>query len=114
MTDKPTKKQERNVAYGLLDMRHGDKLDLAQKQIAKAMEVNPTEFYFDILHTANQTPQALGWQPEVQAMIESLSPRPHIHAIVMLNTNEHKLRARNELYKKAYMSNTKVEERRMG
>jgi hypothetical protein len=113
MIDTKSKKQERNIAYGVLDMRHGDKLDVAEKQVKQAMEISPTEFYFDLLHTANQTPTALAWQPEIEAMIEALSPRDHILAVVRLTTDGTKLRARNELYKKAYQSNTKVAERSM-
>lgn len=108
--DKPT---TRDIAYGLFDMREGDGLDIAEKQIKQLMEVKPTEVYFDIIHTPNQTPKALTWKPEVEAMIEVLSPRHDVYVTVMLNTNPRTPRAKNALYKKAYMSNTKVESREM-
>lgn len=108
-----TKKQSRDVAYGCFDMRFGDKLDICEKQIKQLMEIKPTEVYFDVLHTANQTPMALTWKPEIEAMIDVLSPRPTIYRTVLLNTNPRALRAKNELYKKVYSNNVKVNEREM-
>lgn len=113
LSTKPKQSQTRDIAYGLYDMRYGDKLDVCEKQIKQLMERKPTEVYFDILHTPNQTPQALTWKPEVEAMIEVLNQRPAIFSIVMLNTNPRTPRAKNELYKKAYYSNTRVETREM-
>jgi hypothetical protein len=105
--------QVRNIAYGIFDMQHGDGLDMAEKQIKQLMAIHPTEVYFDILHTPNQTPKALEWKPEVEAMIEVLNERPSVHSVVKLNTNPRVLRARLELDKKAMLSRTKLEERRM-
>lgn len=109
-----SKPQTRDIAYGILDMAHGDGLDKAEKQIKQLLQIQPTEIYFDILHTANQTPKALTWKPEVEAMIEVLNERPAIHSAVKLNTNPRHLRARFELDKKAMLSRTKLTERRMG
>lgn len=106
-------KETRDIAYGIFDMQHGDGLDKAEKQIIQLMAIKPTEVYFDILHTPNQTPQAIAWKPEVEAMIEAWNERPAIHVIVKLNTNPRQLRARLELDKKAMLSRTKLEERRM-
>lgn len=103
----------RDIAYGFLDMRDGTGLGMAEKQIIQLMERRPTEVYFDIIHTANQTPKALTWQPEIEAMIEAHNQRPAVHVIVMLNTNPRTPRAKNELYKKAYQTNTRVETREM-
>jgi hypothetical protein len=111
MTD--AKPQTRDIAYGLFDMQHGDGLGSAEKQIRQLMAIHPTEVYFDILHTPNQTPKALEWKPEVEAMIEALNERPAIHSVVKLNTSPRQLRARLELDKKALMTRTKLEERRM-
>lgn len=113
MPDTNKKSQTRDIAYGFLDMRDGTGLGAAEKQIIQLMERKPTEVYFDIIHTANQTPKALTWKPEIEEMIQAHNQRPAVHVIVMLNTNPNTPRARNELYKKAYQSNTKVEERRM-
>jgi hypothetical protein len=108
-----TKPQTRDIAYGLYDMRYGDGLDICEKQVRQLMAIHPTEVYFDILHTANQTPKALEWKPEIEAMIEALNERLAVHSVVKLNTNPRALRARLELDKKAMYSRTKLEERRM-
>ena len=103
----------RDLAYGTFDMRFGDKLDICEKQVKQLMEQRPQEVYFDIVHTANQTPQALEWKPEVEAMIDVLSQRDSIYVKVALNTNPRALRAKNEMYKKIYQHNVKVNEREM-
>lgn len=113
MSDTSQKPETRNIAYGILAMNNGEGLDIAEKQIKQAMEINPTEFYYDILHTPNQTPTALEWKPEIEAMIEALTQRPAIHAVVKLNVNPRHLRARLELDKKALLTRTNLHERRM-
>lgn len=97
-----TDAKELNIGYGLLDMRNGERLDVVERQLKETKSKNLSEWYFDILHTANQTPKALLWLGEVKTMIRTASKLKADKIVVHLNTSDAKLRARNELFKKAY------------
>lgn len=91
-----------DVAYGSLDMRNGQGLDLAEWQIKKLATQKPSEWFFDIIHTPNQTPKALVWLPIVESHIKKYSKLPSLYIHTHLNTNDRLLRARNMMFEKIH------------
>ena len=92
------------VGYGILDMRAGQQLLEAWHQVNKLKEEQPgiKVWYFDIVHTPNQTPKALQWLDKVRTMIHETTNIDGSKINVRLNTNTKVLQARNDLYKTAY------------
>lgn len=94
-----------NIGYGTLDLRTKQGLDIAELQIKHLSEKKPREWFFDIIHTPNQTPRALMMKPEVESILKRYNKLAKWKFTVRLNVNDKKLRARNEMYKKIYEKN---------
>lgn len=92
------------VGYGILDMRAGQQLLEAWHQVNKLKEDQPDikVWYFDIVHTPNQTPAALQALDDIRHMIHEETGLDGDKIDVRLNTNTKILKARNDLYKTAY------------
>lgn len=96
-----------DVGYGLLDMRNGQELPLAWHQVHETTVQQPgiKAWFFDIIHTPNQTPMAFEWQDRIRDMINEETGLTGDKIDIRLQTNTKKLRAQNDLYKIAYERN---------
>lgn len=102
-----------NIGYGVLDMRVGQGLDKVAYQLERLVKKPIVECYFDIIHTPNQTPKAMEVIGYVKDMIRHATKLPSDSIILHLNVNDKKLRAQNELYKKAYEANVQAVEQKV-
>lgn len=92
-----------SVGYGVLDMRTGQALAQAWHQVHETtMKQTVKAWFFDIVHTPNQTPQAFENRDRITDMIAAESGLTGDKIDVRMNTNTKKLAARNDLYKIAY------------
>jgi hypothetical protein len=66
---------EAGLAYGSLFMHQGDKIDKAEEQIVQLSKKNPLGWFFDIIHTRNQTPAAADMMVEVVKLIRREMPK---------------------------------------
>jgi len=106
--------RELDIAYGFLDMSAGQNLNVVLGQAKDMAKMHVKLYYFDVLHTPNQTPKALHWLDEIRGILKRHNSLDDDHVIVRLNSNPRKyLRARSELYKKAYERNVNVSEREL-
>jgi hypothetical protein len=104
-----------SVGYGVLDMRAGQPLEHVAMQLEKAYQDKRTyvAWYFDIIHNPNQTPDALRVIGYTKDMIRHASRLHAKNITVRLNTTAEKLRARNELFKKAHENNVRAVEQKV-